>query len=75
MIGLSEGDEIEFIDDRNTVAVVADDTHVTYKGELYSLSGLATLLKNRPNTQGPLYFLYNGVTLNELRNEKESNIR
>ena len=75
MIGLSEGDEIEFIDDRNTVAVVADDTHVTYKGELYSLSGLASLLKNRPNTQGPLYFIYNGVTLNELRNEKESNIR
>lgn len=78
MVGLSEGDEIEFVEDRNKVAVVVDDTNVEYEGEIYSLTRLAAFLKKKDSSagmHGPQYFMYNGVTLDDLRNERESNIK
>ena len=77
MIGLSEGDEIQFVDDSSKTATVSDDTHVLFDGETYSLSKLAAKLKGKEtnNLTGPLYFMYEGVTLGDLREEFESNVR
>ena len=77
MVGLSEGDEIEYVDDRSKIAIVTDDTHVEFDGTVYSLSKLAATLKGKEESggvSGPQYFMYNGITLAELRNEFESNV-
>jgi hypothetical protein len=51
---------------------------IEYEGNEYSLSGLASKLlvekqgwKDTYTAQGPLYFLYQGKTLADLRNLKE----
>ena len=73
MIGLEEGDEVEYIEDRSIIATVVDDTHVLYKGDVYSLSGLVTYLRgSNQHHKGPHFFMYKGRTLLELREEKES---
>ena len=68
MCGLKEGDELEFINDRNIKCYVKNDKKVTYNGEDYSLSALAQILTGKPyNLAGPHYFMYNGEILNNLR--------
>ena len=77
MVGLEKGDEILYINDPSRVAIVEDDSHVRYEGQVYSLSGLATLLLGRDSSNGiagPLYFTYDGQTLAELRDEIETNM-
>ena len=55
---------------------VADDTHVEFCGELFTLSGFCRAFmpdgKRKPSNayQGPKYFTYGGVTLVRLRAEK-----
>ena len=61
----------------NKVAPVVDETHVEYEGKAYSLSRLAAFFMGRDKSDGiagPLYFMYDGATLDELRNEYESNM-
>ena len=62
------GSTIAFKDDENKTAEVISDKQVRYKGESYSLSYLASLLTGKERAlQGPLYFTYNGETLDNLR--------
>ena len=77
MIGLRPGEEISYIHNPSRVATVYDDTHVLYDGTVYTLSRLAAVLLGKANTNGvsgPLYFLYKGETLAELRNEVEGGL-
>lgn len=77
MIGLQEGDEIAFLSDQSKIATVADDSHVAYKEEVYSLSKLASILLGKNDTAGvagPIYFTYGGETLAELRDEADANM-
>lgn len=77
MIGLAPGDEVSYIHNPSRVATVYDDSRVLYNGEVYTLSRLASVFLGRNTTSGiagPRYFLYNGQTLAELRNEADDNL-
>lgn len=75
MIGLEPGDEVAFSKDTTRVAVVSDDSHVEYRGEIFSLSGLAEILLGKDGgIAGPCFFLYNGTLLSDLRNEAEAKL-
>ena len=70
--GIAVGEEVEFCCAGNaysgTVCVVSDDRHVTYNGEVWSLSALAQkFLNSKWRVQGPRYFKYNGEWLNDIR--------
>lgn len=74
MIGLEPGTEITFLNDPSKKAIVADDVHVIYEGETWSMSKLAKKLGNFVNNvQGPAYFTYHGKKLTELREEMKKN--
>lgn len=76
MCDLVEGDELEYINDRNIKCYVKSDKKVIYNGEEYSLSALAQLLTGKPyNLPGPHYFMYNGVILRDLREKIENRNR
>lgn len=73
--GIQIGCEITFIDDNSIKAIVHNNRQVIYEGKVYSLSGLTKELYTRMNRvsnsgsyQGPHYFTYKGVKLNELEN-------
>lgn len=64
------GAEITYILDENIKAYVCEDLkHVTYNGEIYSLSSLADVLRGKSPSAGPQYFKYNGKELNQIREE------
>lgn len=73
--GIQPGEKIVFTPEQIEVTV-ADDTHVEFCGELFTLSGFCRAFmpdeKRKPSNayQGPKYFTYNGVTLVKLRTEK-----
>ena len=75
MCGILPGEKIVFAPEQIEVTV-ADDTHVEFCGELFTLSGFCRAFmpdgKRKPSNayQGPKYFTYNGVTLVRLRAEK-----
>ena len=72
MCGLKEGDELEFVNDRNIKCYVKNDKKVNYNGEEYSLSALAQTLTGKPyNLPGTHYFMYNDVILRDLREQLE----
>ena len=55
------------------VCTVADDRHVDYEGEKYTLTGLAKKLSNTNRSiNGVTYFKYNGRWLGDLRREHEN---
>lgn len=73
--GIQPGEKIVFTPEQIEVTV-ADDTHIEFCGELFTLSGFCKAFmpdgKRKPSNayQGPKYFTYNGVTLVKLRTEK-----
>lgn len=75
MCGIQPGEKIVFTPEQMEVTV-ADDTHIEFCGELFTLSGFCKAFmpdgKRKPSNayQGPKYFTYNGVTLVKLRTEK-----
>lgn len=75
MCGILPGEKIVFAPEQIEVTV-ADDTHVEFCGELFTLSGFCRAFmpdgKRKPSNayQGPKYFTYDGVTLVKLRAEK-----
>lgn len=72
LCGIKVGERINYVRDESITAVVVDDNHVEFEGEIYSLSKLARiLLKTNYPAQGPIYFLYNGVLLDELRGSEQ----
>ena len=75
--GLKDGDTIRFIDDPSITAIVAGSRQVLFEGELWYLSPLARELYiriHRDNSsgayQGPLYFIFNGIRLTDLKSTK-----
>lgn len=75
MCGIQPGEKVVFTPEQIEVTV-ADDTHVEFCGELFSLSGFCRAFmpdgKRKPSNayQGPKYFTYKGVALAKLRAEK-----
>ena len=72
MCGIAVGEEIEFCcagnEHSGEICTVRDDKHVTYKGEIWSLSALAKYLAGRKTSaEGPKYFKYKGEWLNDIR--------
>lgn len=77
MLGIEEGEVLTFSRDENIKCTVISGTKVSYEDKEYSLSGLAAKLLGKENSrgvQGPRFWLYEGKTLSELRNEKEREI-
>ena len=67
------GAEIVFTGDNPVTAIVSDDRHVLYDGEVTFVSELAQrLLDSKWQVQGTLYFTYEGETLLERRNRMEA---
>ncbi len=70
--GIPVGSEIALEGRPGCTATVKDDRHVLYNGITYSTSKLAMeLLGIDHPIQGPLYWVYNGKTLQEIRLERE----
>lgn len=66
--GIPFGSELTYVEDPSIKVKVLDDRHILYNNETTSMSALAKRLKkaNHP-LQGTIFFKYNGVVLNELR--------
>lgn len=76
MVAIPVGSELSLTHDPNIKAIVANNKQVVYEGNLYSLSeaarlALITLGYNWKAVQGPAYWLYNGETLDEIRQRME----
>ena len=70
--GIAVGEQIEFCcngnDNTGALCVVADDKHVSYNGEIWSLTALAKHLTGTKSAiAGPRYFKYKGEWLNDIR--------
>lgn len=72
MVGISEGEELTYVKNPSVKVKVADDGHVFYCGQKYSMSTLVKVLSgvSKP-VQGPHWFAYKGKRLTDLRSEKE----
>lgn len=73
--GIPVGSELEFWRSRTVgtdiVVKVADDRHVEFEGEIWTLSGLAEELTGRGSVRGPNHFRYRGEWLNDVRDRCE----
>ena len=72
MCNIAVGEQIEFwrsnTEPSGIMCVVADDKHVSYNGQKWSLTALAKHLLNvKWAMAGPRYFKYNGEWLNDIR--------
>ncbi|MBS0606514.1 MAG: GIY-YIG nuclease family protein [Verrucomicrobia bacterium] len=70
------GAELRFVRDENIVCKVVDDRNVEFQGEVKSLSAIASELLSKvgwksTQVQGPIYWLYEGETLEERRQRIE----
>ena len=75
--GISEGAELEFCcrgnEHTGERCTVADDKHVRFQDEIWSLTALAKhLLGTRNSVAGPQYSKYNGAWLNAIRRRLEN---
>jgi len=77
-VGIEDGAVVVFKNGKNTgeeATVVASKNKITYHGKEYSVSGLATILKERQQeVNGTLHWTYNGETLDALRKRKEKDL-
>ena len=73
MVGISPGEYLEWGDDPEIKCEVADErTRVIFKGESYSISGLAKELKqSKYSVAGPLYWRFQEETLQQRRDRIE----
>lgn len=72
LCNIAIGEQIEFYCNGNentgTLCKVVDDKHVSYNGEIWSLTALAKhLTGTRSAIAGPRYFKYKGEWLNDIR--------
>ena len=68
MVEIPIGASLQWADNPEIVCEVADDKRVLYEGQTHSLSGLAQKLKqSKYQLAGPMYWLYEGETLDERR--------
>lgn len=78
MCNIAVGEQIEFCCTGNEhsgeLFEVADDKHVTYNGERWSLTALAKCLLNvKWSMAGPKYFKYKGEWINDIRRQLTHN--
>lgn len=71
------GAELRFVRDESIVCKVVDDRSIEFQGAVKSLSAAASELLSRygcrsPQVQGPIYWLYEGETLEERRQRIET---
>ena len=72
--GIRIGEEVTYIANPTIKAKVVDDSHVSYHGKTWSLSGLVKYLTGQDAAvQGPIKFSYNGIGLDDLRIMRENN--
>ncbi|HRK61754.1 MAG TPA: GIY-YIG nuclease family protein [Candidatus Omnitrophota bacterium] len=72
MVDINPGEELSFANDENLKAKVVDNRYIDFYGEVTSLSGAAQkILKTEYPLQGPIYWLYQGETLDERRKRLE----
>lgn len=71
--GLKDGDIIQFCDDENITAIVANSRQVLFEGQLWYLSALTREIYTRMNKvnnsgayNGPMYFKYKNQIVGEL---------
>lgn len=75
MCNIQPGERIVYIEDETITPIVIDDRRIEWNGETTSLSALAQQLKGFTHAvQGTLWFSYNGVVLNDLRNAMEKQL-
>ena len=72
MCNIAVGEQIEFCcngnDNSGALCEVVDDKHISYNGEIWSLTALAKhLLNTKTAIAGPKYFKYKGEWLNDIR--------
>lgn len=72
MVNIRVGAELYFSRDENIKALVADKKHISFNGEITSLSDSARkILGYDYGVQGPAYWMYEGETLDERRKRLE----
>lgn len=70
--GIPVGAEIVLNSRPDIVATVKDEHQIEYQGNAYSLSALAQeILQTSYPLQGPVYWLYQGKKLRDIRRERE----
>ena len=74
-LGIQKGECLVFVP-AGTKVVVADEKHVNYRGEKYTLTGFTKRFIPNPNSsgayQGPKYFSYKGRNLLDIRKGVEA---
>jgi hypothetical protein len=66
------GATLQWADDPQITCRVEDDTHILYQGKRATISGVAKERKGWTSAQGSRYWLYEEVTLQERREQVES---
>ena len=67
------GAELSFIRDESIKARVVDENRIEFRGEILSVSKAAQRALNKPwPAQGPIYWLYEGETLDERKKRMEN---
>lgn len=69
MCNITPGEKVVSLEHPEVVCTVIDDRHISYEGEDYSLSSLASVLLGAKSIAGPQHFTYNGKKLADLRSE------
>ena len=75
LAGVPIGTTLQWADDPQITCLVEDDTHVLYEGKQATISGVARELKGWSAAQGSRYWLHEGKTLQEWREQIESGER
>ena len=77
MLHIKPGEILKFKKDNSIVCEVHDETQVKFRDKVTSLSNSADIILKEMgyewlSVQGPRWWVYEGKTLSELRNERES---
>ena len=77
MLDIKPGEILKFKKDNSIVCEVHDETQVKFRHKVTSLSNSADIILKEMgyewlSVQGPRWWVYEGKTLSELRNERES---
>ena len=77
MLDIKPGEILKFKKDNSIICEVHDETQVKFRDKITSLSNSADIILKEMgyewlSVQGPRWWVYEGKTLSELRNERES---
>ena len=77
IVGIEAGAILTYTKDENLTAEVVNDRQIRFEDKVTSISNATRIIEQRNGSQihsfaGPMYWLYNGKTLSELRNEIEN---